>query len=149
VVVAGLLGGAAPVAAQGEGPVVRRLNPPTLPAPTGYTQVVEARGGRMLWISGQVALDSTGALVGAGDVRRQVEQVYANLERALGAAGATFADVVKMTTYALDPTAIAAIREVRTRYLRAEALPASTFVAVTGLARPEWLVEIEVVAVVR
>ncbi|MCU0647048.1 MAG: RidA family protein [Gemmatimonadaceae bacterium] len=132
-----------------EAQVIRRTNPPTLSPTTGYSHVVEATGGRTIWISGQVALDSTGALVGAGDVQKQVEQVYENLRRALAAAGATFADVVKMNTYMLDAANVGVLREVRAKYLRPDQLPASTFVAVSGLARPEWLVEIEVIAVVR
>jgi enamine deaminase RidA (YjgF/YER057c/UK114 family) len=128
---------------------IRRTNPPTLSPTTGYTHVVEASGGRTVYISGQVALDSTGALVGAGDVRKQVEQVYENLRRALAAAGATFADVVKVNTYMTDAANVGVLREVRAKYMRPDQLPASTFVAVSGLARPEWLVEIEVIAVVR
>jgi enamine deaminase RidA (YjgF/YER057c/UK114 family) len=129
-------------------PTIRRTNPPTLPPTTGYSHVVESTGGRTIYISGQVALDATGALVGGTDVRAQTEQVFANLERALAAAGATFADVVKMTSYMTNAANVAVLREVRLKYLRPDQLPASTFVAVAGLARPEWLVEVEVIAVV-
>lgn len=146
---AALLAIAVPSDAAAQSPAFRRLNPPTLSAPTGYTHVVEASGGRTLYISGQVAMDSTGRLVGAGDFRAQVEQVFANLQRALAAAGATFDQVVKINTYVTDASQIAVLREVRSRFMRAEALPASTFVQVVALARPEWLVEIEAVAVVR
>jgi enamine deaminase RidA (YjgF/YER057c/UK114 family) len=135
-------------AASAQAPMITRTNPPTLPPTTGYTHIVSATGGRTIYISGQVSLDATGALVGAGDVRAQVEQVYANLQRALTAAGATFADVVKTTTYMTDAANVAVIREVRARYHGKDEFPASTFVAVRGLARPEWLVEIEAIAVV-
>lgn len=130
-------------------PSIRRINPPTLSTPTGYTHVVEASGGRTLYIAGQVALDSTGRLVGVGDFRAQVEQVFRNLQRALTAGRATFDDVVKINIYVTDASQVAVLREVRNRYMRAEALPASTFVQVNALARPEWLVEIEAVAVAR
>jgi enamine deaminase RidA (YjgF/YER057c/UK114 family) len=130
-------------------PQIRRINPPTLSTPTGYTHVVEATGGKTVYISGQVAFDSTGRLVGAGDFRAQTTQVFENLRRALAAAGATFSDVVKMNTYTTDASQIAVLREVRARYFESERLPASTFVAVSALARPEWIIEIEVVAVVR
>lgn len=130
-------------------PTLRRLNPGTLSTPTGYTHVVEARGGRTLYISGQVALDSAGQLVGAGDFRAQVEQVFRNLQRALASAGASFDDVVKINIFVTDASQVTALREVRSRYMSANALPASTFVQVTALARPEWLVEIEAIAVAR
>lgn len=130
-------------------PTVRRINPPTLSTPTGYTHVVEASGGRTLYISGQVALDSTGALVGAGDFRAQTTQAMENLRRALAAGGATFADVVKINWYVTDATQVSVVRDVRARYITADRLPASTFVAVRALARPEWLIEIEAVAVAK
>lgn len=140
---------AAPLAMAQSGPSVRRINPPTLSAPTGYTHVVEASGGRTLYISGQVALDSTGALVGGGDFRAQATQAMENLRRALAAGGASFADVVKINWYVTDATQVGVVREVRGRYLSADRLPASTFVAVRALARPEWLIEIEAVAVTK
>lgn len=130
-------------------PTVRRINPPTLSTPTGYTHVVEASGGRTLYISGQVALDSTGALVGAGDFRAQTTQAMENLRRALAAGGATFADVVKINWYVTDAAQVGVVRDVRARYISADRLPASTFVAVRALARPEWLIEIEAVAVAK
>lgn len=146
---AALLSALAPVRASAQAPSIRRINPPTLSTPTGYTHVVEASGGRTLYIAGQVAMDSTGRVVGVGDFRAQVEQVFANLQRALSAANATFDHVVKINIYVTDASQVAVLREVRSRYMRAEALPASTFVQVVALARPEWLVEIEAVAVVR
>lgn len=130
-------------------PVIRRLNPATLATPTGYTHVVEATGGRTLYISGQVALDSTGALVGAGDFRAQSDQVFENLRRALAAGGATFADVVKINYFVTDAAQVAVVRDVRSRYISPTHMPASTFVQVSRLARPEWLVEIEAIAVTR
>jgi enamine deaminase RidA (YjgF/YER057c/UK114 family) len=125
----------------------RYINPPSLVRPTGYTHVVVAADGRTVYIAGQVAFDSTGRLVGGSDLRAQTEQVFANLQRALASVGASFSDVVKMTTFTTDATKVAIIREVRTKYLDAERAPANTLVVVAALARPELLIEIEAVAV--
>lgn len=103
----------------------------------------------MLFIAGQVPLDSTGALVGAADVRAQTVQVFENLRRALAAAGATFRDVVKLNFYVLDVSQIAIIRDVRDRYVNTASPPASTLVEVRGLFRPDVSLEVEAVAVVR
>ena len=128
---------------------MKRTNPPTLSKPTGYTHVVEVTGpGKIIYIAGQVALDKDGHVVGAGDMKAQAEQVFKNLEAALAAGGAKFADVVKMNTYVTDMDRAPAVREVRARYF-GEATPASTLVQVVRLARPELLLEIEVIAAVR
>src|SRR6476661_8022042 len=98
--------------AQGAMPI-KRTNPPTLSAPTGYTHVVEVTGPvKTIYVAGQVALDKDGKVVGAADMKAQTEQVFKNLEAALGAAGAHFADVVKMNTYVTDIAQAPAIREV-------------------------------------
>ncbi len=86
-------------------------------------------------------------IVGAGDMRAQAEQIFRNLDTALKAAGATFADVVKMNTYITDVSKAPAVRDVRARYFT-DAAPASTFVEVKGLVRPELMLEIEVIAAV-
>ena len=127
---------------------VKRTNPPALSAPTGYTHIVEVTGpARTIYISGQIAYDKDGKLVGAGDMKAQAEQVFKNLQAALTAAGATFADVVKMNSYITDMSKVQAVRVVRVVYFK-DATPASTFVEVKGVVRPELLLEIEVVAVV-
>src|ERR1700704_2531182 len=127
---------------------VKRTNPPTLSTPTGYTHVVEVTGpARTVYIAGQIAFDKDGKVVGAGDMKAQAEQVFKNLEAALAAAGAKFSDVVKMNTYVTDMTQVAAVREVRARYF-GTTTPASTLVQVAALARPELMIEIEVVAAV-
>lgn len=125
---------------------IRRVNPAGLYPPNGYTHVVEATGGRTVYISGQVPMDAKGNVVGAGDFRAQVTQVFENLKAALAAAGAGFGDVVKTNYYVLDMSNIAVLREVRAKYLGA-APPASTLVEVKKLANDAFLVEIEVVAV--
>src|SRR5438093_4238888 len=132
--------------AQARGAQVKRSNPPALSKPTGYTHVVEVTGpAKTVYISGQIALDKDGAVVGAGDMKAQAEQVFKNLQAALGAAGATFSDVVKMNTYITDMDKAPSVREVRARYF-GDTTPASTLVQVVRLARPELLLEIEVIA---
>ena len=126
---------------------VKRINPPALSAPTGYTHIVEVTGpSKTIYISGQIAYDKDGKLVGAGDMKAQAEQVFKNLQAALTAVGATFSDVAKMNSYITDMSKVQAVRDVRARYFK-DATPASTFVEVKGLVRPELLLEIEVVAV--
>ena len=75
------------------------LKPKGLSQPPGYSHIVAARGGTTVYVSGQVAFDATDTLVGEGDHRQQAEQVFANLQTALAAAGATFEHVVKLTYY--------------------------------------------------
>lgn len=128
---------------------IKRTSPPTLSKPGGYSHVVEVSGPvRTIYVAGQVALDRDGKIVGGKDMKGQAEQVFKNLEAALAAAGAKFSDVVKLNTYAIDLAQAQAIRDVRARYL-GDATPASTLVQVAALARPEFLLEIEVVAAVR
>src|SRR5262249_23522681 len=134
--------------AQGRGQQVKRINPPELSTPTGYTHVIEVTGpAKTVYISGQIAFDKDGKVVGAGDMKAQAEQVFKNLQAALTAAGAKFSDVVKMNTYVTDIEQAPAVREVRARYFGTTA-PASTFVQVAKLVRPELMIEIEVIAVV-
>ena len=128
-------------------PRVRFLNPATLSTPPGYTHVVEVTGGRTIYISGQVPLDKAGNVVGAGDFAAQTTQVFENLKLALTAAGATFDNVVKANMYVTDMSYIQVLREIRLKYYETNA-PASTLVQVVKLARPEFMIEIEAIAVV-
>lgn len=127
----------------------RHINPPSLAKPTGYSHVTTVTGGKQIHISGQVARDANGNTVGAGDVGAQARQVYANLRECLKAAGASFKDVVKLTTFVvnLTPEKAAAVRVARNECL-AEPFPASTMVGVTALVDPNLLVEIEMTAFV-
>jgi reactive intermediate/imine deaminase len=126
---------------------MRRINPESLPDPAGYTHVIEAAGGRTLYVSGQIAVDASGRVVRPGSLREQTRQVFENLKAALAAADATLAHVVKITVFVTDMSDIQAFRDVRREYL-GDAAPASTLVQVVRLARPELLIEIEAVAVV-
>ena len=127
-----------------------RSNPDTVAAPMGtYSQAVRVETGDAVWIhvSGQIAIDREGNLVGPGDMRAQTRQVFENLKAILEANGATFADAVKIGTYLTTLDDLAGMREVRSEYLTAEP-PASTAVQVVALVVPEALIEIDLVAVV-
>lgn len=126
---------------------MKHHNPPTLTTPRGYSHVVEATGGRTIYVSGQVALDKHGRVVGAGDMAAQTRQVFENLKLALGAADASLDDIVKITVFVTDVAQAPAVREVRDEYLT-KAKPASSLVQITALFMPELLIEIEAVAVV-
>ena len=140
------MGGHGLVATQG-GAAIVRTNPQGLSTPTGYSHVVTAQGGKTVYIAGQVAFDAKGQLVGKGDLAAQTRQVFENLTVALKAAGATFANVVKANTYMRDASQVAVVREIRSKYFTGD-LPASTLVEVPRLANPDFLIEIEVIAVV-
>jgi enamine deaminase RidA (YjgF/YER057c/UK114 family) len=121
-----------------------------MPAPRGYTQLVEVPAGhRLLYLSGQVALDSAGILRGGTNFRAQAHQVFENLRAGLAAAGASFADVVKLNYYVLDVGQLPVLREVRDQYVNRAAPPASTLVEVRRLFREDVLLEVEAIAVVK
>jgi enamine deaminase RidA (YjgF/YER057c/UK114 family) len=122
---------------------------PELSTPRGYSYVVTATG-KMVFVAGQIALDKDGNIAGKGDLRAQTLKVLENVKACLTAAGATFADVVKLNTYVVDlePEDLPIIREVRSGFLPAENPPASTMVGVTALAIEGLLIEIEAVAVI-
>jgi enamine deaminase RidA (YjgF/YER057c/UK114 family) len=126
---------------------IRFINPERIPASTNYTHVVETTGTRTIYISGQVPLDEHGNLVGENDAGAQTAQVLENIGIALAAVGATFEDIVKMTTYIVDGADVQAVRDARRRYITAPNPPAHTAVPVIRLFRPDFLVEIEAIAV--
>lgn len=127
----------------------RFLNPKTLAPPPGYTYVVETSGpGRTVYLAGQLGLDLDNKLVGtSGDFGAQCMQAFENLRRALAEVGADFEDVVKVNNYLTDMSHIATLRTVRDKFFNMVAPPASTTVAISALARPGALFEIEAVAV--
>ena len=128
---------------------IERINPEGLSRPANYTQVVRAVGGATIYLSGQVSADGGGRVVGPGDFGAQARQVFANLRTALGAVGADFSHVVKMTTYIVNfrPELRAGLGAARREAL-GDVLPASTLIGVQALAAPEYLIEIEAVAVI-
>jgi enamine deaminase RidA (YjgF/YER057c/UK114 family) len=113
----------------------------------GYSHVVIGSG-QLIVVSGQVALDQRGEVVGAGDAGAQARQVFENLRRCLAAAGATFADVVKLSFFVTDIGYLPAIRAARDQYVDTTHAPASTAVQVAALFRPELLLEVEAMALI-
>src|SRR5689334_17048695 len=128
---------------------IRFSNPNTLAKPPGYTYVVEATGpNRLIFIAGQLGLDMENRLVGEpGDFRAQANKAVENLKLALADAGATIKDVVKINNYLVDMSHLPIFREVRDQHFNMPAPPASTTVAISQLARPGALFEIEAIAV--
>ena len=129
-------------------PVANFVNPDTMHRPTGYTHVVEVTAGRPVYVSGQVAIDPAGTLVGPGDVRAQARQVFENLAAALQAVGASFEQVARLTIYLVDATQLPAVREVRDQYVNTARPPASTAVEVRRLVLDDLLIEVVAVAIV-
>ncbi|MFE1753387.1 RidA family protein [Streptomyces anandii] len=137
--------------------------PTRITAPAGvfpaaqYSHVVMATG-RLVAVSGQLPLDEEGGIVGEGDAAAQARQVFENLRRCLAAAGGTshasssggagFDDVVKLTYFVTDTAHLPAIRAARAAHIPDDRLPASSAVQVAALVRPEFLMEIEALAVV-
>ncbi len=112
-------------------------------AGVGYSHV--AKAGDTVYIAGQIALDADGALVGRGDIEAQTQQVYANLQAILEELGGGLKDIVKLTTYLTERSHLEAFRRVRNRFF-SDAFPPNTLLFVSGLAHPDYLVEIEAVA---
>lgn len=131
---------------------IELINPPGLPHPRGYAQVGVGTGRRTIHLSGQVARTADGTPVGAGDLAAQVEQAYLNVVAALAGAGATFADLVKLTVYVVDwsPEKMGPLVEGATRVatrLGIDPVRPMTLVGVAALGEPDLLVEVEGVAI--
>lgn len=124
------------------------LNPPTVHPTAGYAH--GARLGDVIFVSGQVSKNERDEVIGVGNAERQAEVVYDNLKRVLEAAGSGLDLIGKMTVFTTSIEHRPAINRVRERtFGPLGRYPASTFVVVTSLAVPEWLVEIEAIAVAR
>jgi enamine deaminase RidA (YjgF/YER057c/UK114 family) len=124
----------------------RFINPNALGKPPGYTHVVEATTpARIVYIAGQLGADKDGML--SPDFRQQAVQTFENLKHALAAVGGRFEHVVKFNNYLVDLKYLPAFRQVRNSYLSDQNRPASTTLAISGLAREGGLLEIEAVAV--
>jgi enamine deaminase RidA (YjgF/YER057c/UK114 family) len=128
---------------------IRHINPPELGAPPGYSQVVDVRASRLIFIAGQTALDHEGSLVGKDDFAAQAAQVFRNLEAALQSVDCTPSNLVKLTVFLRDMGKLSAYREARNRFFGSTtppAAPAVTLVEVSRLYGPDFLIEIEAVA---
>jgi enamine deaminase RidA (YjgF/YER057c/UK114 family) len=130
---------------------IRRLNPPELGSPPGYSQVVDVRASRIIFIAGQTALDRDGALVGKDNFSAQADQVFRNLSAALQSVGCTAGNLVKLTVFVRDMGQLSTYREARNRFFETvtpPAAPAVTLVEVSKLYGPDFLIEIEAVAAI-
>jgi enamine deaminase RidA (YjgF/YER057c/UK114 family) len=125
---------------------IRFINPEALSKPPGYTHVVEATApARIVYIAGQLGVGRDGKVV--GDFRQQAVQTFENLKSALAAVGAQFQHVVKLNNYLVDMTDLPVFREVRDSYLLPKDRPASTTLAIAGLAREGARLEVEAIAI--
>ncbi|QIY65353.1 RidA family protein [Streptomyces sp. RPA4-2] len=124
-----------------------RIHAPDGVAPAAAYSHVVLGTGRFVAVSGQLALDEDGRLVGEGDPAAQARQVFENLRRCLAAAGATFDDVVKLTFFVTDMAHMPAVRAARDAHIPADRLPPASAVQVAALVGPEFLMEIEAYAV--
>lgn len=124
------------------------IQPPTVHDTTAYSYSHAVRMGDLIFVSGQVGRDRSGKLVGEGDVRAQTEQAFENLRLILEAAGSGMHKVGKVTVLTTSLEYRPIIHEIRSRiFAEVGHLPASTLAVVSSLALPEWLVEIEAVAI--
>ncbi len=124
------------------------LQPTSVPKPAGdYSQGLKIKGGTLLVISGQVAWDTQGNLVGKGDFAAQARQVFENLKNMLASGGGTFADVIKLMIFLKNREDFAIFKGIRAEYLKPP-YPPTTLLVVKDLAREEWLLEVEVWAMV-
>jgi enamine deaminase RidA (YjgF/YER057c/UK114 family) len=128
---------------------ISRLNPAELGPPPGYSQVVEVRAARMIFIAGQTALDREGNLVGKNDFSAQADQVFSNLNKALASVGCNASNLVKLTVFLRNMEHLPVYREARNRFFSTVtpvAAPAVTLVEVAKLYWPDFLIEIEAIA---
>jgi enamine deaminase RidA (YjgF/YER057c/UK114 family) len=127
-------------------PSQQYINPEALSRSRGYSQVVKV--GNTVYIAGQISAGSDGNVVGKGDPESQARQVWRNIEAAVKAAGGTLQNVVKTTTYVTNLQYATAVRKVREELFQSSNPPTSTLLVVAGLASPDYMIEIEAIAVV-
>ena len=123
------------------------LSPVSMHRPNGYSHLARVNRGTPVFIAGQVALDTSGHLVGPNDFRAQAQQVFENLKAAVEAAGGTFSNIAKLNIYVVDRSHLPLYREVRDQFIDVKNPPTSTAVQVAALFRPEFLIEVEAVAI--
>ncbi len=122
---------------------IERIQPDGLSKPTAYTHLV--KHGNLVFLAGQTATDASGDIVGVGDIEAQANKVYENIKTALAAAGSDVTKIVKTTTYLTSREDVDGYRNARVRHIPTD-LPASTLLFISGLASPDYLIEIDVVA---
>src|ERR1700759_2941716 len=130
--------------------IIERPTPKGLMKNETFAQVLVATGTRTVYTSGQVSIDESGKLVGAADLAAQTTQAMKNLGLALAAAGATYSDIVKTTTFVVNyrPELRSVITDAKKPFWKGQP-PSSALICVSALALPEWLIETEAVAVLK
>jgi reactive intermediate/imine deaminase len=131
-------------------PNVQFINPETVSTPRSYSHaaIIDLGNCKMVIMSGQVALDAKGNLVGGNDIAKQTEQVFQNIKSVVEAAGGKLDHLVKLGYFTTDVSRIADIRAVRDTFITSKTKPASTLVQVNKLFREDVLIEIEATAVI-
>ncbi len=129
---------------------VKLVNPPTVSTPKSYSHaaVIDLGNCTMLIISGQVALDKQGNLVGSGDIGKQTAQAFQNIKSILESEGGTMSNIVKLGYFVTDMSNIQDLRKTRDQFINTKNLPASTMVQVSRLFREDLLIEIEATAII-
>ena len=128
-----------------------KLSVPSDMAKRGYSQIAEITSGKLVLIAGQVPHDANDKMVGDGNFEAQVEQVFRNLGLALKAAGGDWKNLVKINNYchiSVTQELRNGYRTIRDRYINTAAPPVSTFIYVPRLAQPNWLFEMDAIAVI-
>lgn len=130
--------------------LVKFRNPASVSAPKGYSHSVEISLGncKMVIISGQIALDDKGNLVGKDNLAAQTEQVFANIKNIVVESGGTMDDVIKIDIFMTDISQVQTMRDVRNKFLSQQKPPTSTLVQVSKLVRDDLLIEIEATVII-
>ena len=127
-------------------PNTQHINPQTMSTPRGYSHVVKVDN--TVYIAGQISSAQDGSVVGKGDAEAQVRQIWRNLEAAVVSVGGTRQSIVKTTTYITSIEHAGAVRKVRDELWQSSNPPTSTLLVISELANPDYMVEIEAIAVV-
>jgi enamine deaminase RidA (YjgF/YER057c/UK114 family) len=119
--------------------------------PKGYSHasVIDLGRSKMIILSGQIALDSTGTLVGKDNLEKQTQQVFINIRNILREVGGSMNNIVKLNYYLIDVKQIQVVRDIRDKFINLENPPTSTLVQVTKLFRDDLLIEIEATAIIQ
>ncbi|ULQ57102.1 RidA family protein [Flavihumibacter rivuli] len=135
---------------QADSSLVKFYNPSSVSKPTGYSHTAEIDLGncKMVMISGQIALDNKGNLIGKGNLAEQTEQVFKNLKNIVQESGGTMDDIVRIGIYMIDVSQVQTMREIRSRFFNQQNPPTSTLVQVSKLVRDDLLIEIEATAII-
>ena len=135
---------------QADTSLVKLVNPATVATPRGYSRaaIIDLGTCKMVILSGQVAFDDKGNLVGPGDYEKQTEQIFTNIKHIIESAGGTLDNLVKIGVYMRDVSQVQKFRAVRDRFVNTKNPPASTLVEVSKLFRDDVLIEIEATAII-